>query len=125
MQDLLRQDYVLIELAKKAMHTGSGASSGAALRCSSGNVYTGVSLSGKGGACAEVIALGTAKASGETGFECIVVIGGPGGDKILAPCGGCRELLLGHCPDITVVLHIGQTGAKKVPVRELLPYYTQ
>jgi len=125
MRDLDRQDFVLIERAKKAIRACYGQSTsttGAALRCASGNVYTGVDIAGRGGACAEVIALGTARASGETGFECLVCVGGPESDKILPPCGSCRELLLAHCPEVEVILHIGQTGAKKLDVRELLPH---
>jgi len=128
MQELQRQDFVLIELAKKAMRAGydeRGSTMGAALRCGSGNVYTGVNIPGRNSVCAEVVALGTAKASGEKIFDSVVVVGGKNMDRIHTPCGNCRELLLVNCPDVRVIVHIGQSGAKKLSVRELLPYSSE
>ena len=124
MQELERQDFVLIELAKKAARTGGG-QRGSALRCESGKIYTGVDIAGSHGACAEIVALGTAKASGETAFNVLVAVGGEEAAKIQSPCGNCRQLLLAHCPQLEVILHMGQGGAKKVGVSELLPYYSQ
>ena len=121
MRELERQDFVLIELAKKAAKTGG--SSGCALRCESGKIYTGVDIAGVHGACAEVIALGTAKASGETSFNTLVAVGGEGPGKIQPPCGNCRQLLLEHCPQLEVILQMEQGGAKRVGVGELLPYH--
>ena len=125
MNDLERHDYVLIELAKKAAQLASeqgSQTSGAALRCGSGNVYTGVDICGDHGAHAEVVALGTAKASGETRFECLVVVGGNALDRIITPCGHCRQLLLEHCHGLEVIVHIEEHGAKKATTKELLPY---
>ena len=125
MRDLERQDYVLIELAKKAIRANydeKRSTVGAALRCGSGNVYTGVNIQGEHGACAEMIALGTAKASGEKEFDCMVAVGGGQSDKIYPPCGNCRQLLLTHCPGVRVIVHTGREGAKKLELPELLPY---
>jgi len=121
MSELERQDFVLIELAKKAAKVGA-AGTGAALRCGSGKIYTGVAIAGMYGACAEIIALGTAKASGETDFECMAAVGGEQTEQIRPPCGNCRQLLLAHAPRLEVILHIAGSGAKRFGLRELLPH---
>ncbi len=62
---------------------------GAAVRCKNGNVYLGVNVYLNHGACAEIIAIGTAITAGEREFDCIVAISGEG--DILPPCGNCRQ----------------------------------
>lgn len=124
MRELEKQDYILIELAKRAAKVageGEGVF-GAALRCGSGKIFTGVNIPGRYGACAEIIALGTAKASGETQLETLVTVGGKHADEIEPPCGNCRQLLLEHAPKLEVILQLEEGGAKKIKVRELLPY---
>ena len=39
---------------------------------------------------------------------------------VVPPCGACREMLLDHCPDASVIL-LGASGLTMGTVRELLP----
>jgi len=43
-----------------------------AIRCRNGNIYTGVNVYSNHGACAEMIAIGSAITNGEREFECLV-----------------------------------------------------
>lgn len=95
---------------------------GAAVRCASGRVYTGVNIETCGYApCAEPIALGAAICAGEREFEIIVAVAGGSEDgRVLSPCGNCRQLLADYAPDVMVILPIGEE-LLKVRATELLP----
>lgn len=124
MRELDKLDYVLIERAKKVIRENyreDWQTVGAAVRGKSGAVYSGVNVYSIHGACAEVVALGTALSSGEKGFDCIVAVGGRGSDKIFNPCGNCRQFMHDHCPDIEVIV-MTDMGVKKATVAELLPF---
>lgn len=94
---------------------------GAAVRCVNGNVYTGVNMYSLHGACAEVIAIGTAISCGEREFECVVAVGGNQSDLVYSPCGNCRQFLLDYAPNCRVIVTT-KDGRKKVKITELLPY---
>ncbi|MDO2411093.1 cytidine deaminase [Enterococcus faecium] len=89
---------------------------GAAVRCTNGNVYTGVNVYSNHGACAEIIALGTAISRGERDFECIVAVGGDHSDMIYSPCGNCRQFILEYAPDCEIIVST-EEGAKKSKLR--------
>ena len=79
---------------------------GAAIRCKSGNVYSGVHLESPGiDICAEPVALGMAISNGEREFDSIVAVAmGDGRDpQVLSPCGICRELIKYYGEDISVI----------------------
>lgn len=93
----------------------------AALRTTSGSIYSGVHLEayvGRIAVCAEAIALGAAATAGDTSIETIVAVNELG--EVVSPCGMCRELISDYAPEACVViLRSGQPV--KVPVMELLP----
>ena len=64
---------------------------GAAIRCKSGRIYTGVNVYSLHGACAEQVAIGAAVTNGERAFETIVAVRGKEGEEIIPPCGNCEE----------------------------------
>lgn len=104
---------------------------GAALRGTSGRIYTAVNLSaryvGQVDVCAEAVAVGMAMAAGERGLDSIVAVqrGSRGSrsprGRIVPPCGVCREMLNDYAPEVTVLL----AGPKGTTVRrkatDLLP----
>jgi cytidine deaminase len=93
----------------------------AALRTTSGRIYSGVHLEayvGRIAVCAEAIAIGAAATAGDTHIESIVAVNKLG--EIVSPCGMCRELISDYSPEAcVVVLRSGQPA--NVPVMELLP----
>ena len=93
----------------------------AALRTSSGSIFTGVHVEayvGRIAVCAEAIAIGAAATAGDTSIETIVAVNELG--EIVSPCGMCRELISDYSPEACVViLRSGQPVS--VPVMELLP----
>ena len=93
----------------------------AALRTTSGRIFSGVHLEanvGRIAVCAEAIAIGAAATAGDTSIETIVAVNELG--EIVSPCGMCRELIYDYSPEAcVVVLRSGQPV--NVPVRELLP----
>jgi cytidine deaminase len=115
----------LIDLANEARRRAyvpySNYSVGAALRTSSGRIYTGVNIENAAyptGICAERVAVFKAVSDGETKFEVIAVVTQNGG----TPCGSCRQVLSEFGMD-TVVLIADGTGklVKETSVADLLP----
>jgi cytidine deaminase len=95
---------------------------GAAVRCASGTIYTGVNIETCGfGPCAEPIALGAAISHGEREFVAIVAVSGWQADQpLLPPCGNCRQMLLDYAPEAMVILeHNGKLV--KASVKSLIP----
>ncbi len=97
---------------------------GAAVRCKSGKIYTGVNVYSLHGACAEQIAIGAAITDGEREFECIVAVRGKHGEEVLSPCGNCRQMLADYTPKCEVIISSGDDNYK-VLARELLPFAYQ
>ena len=99
---------------KKWLHTV-----GCALKTKSGKIYTGVNVDGIHGSCAEIVAIGNAISCGEKEFELIVAVYGKNGEqKILAPCGNCRQIM--YEIDKTIKVILDKNTAKAIT--ELLPY---
>ena len=99
---------------------------GAAVRTTTGEVFTGVNIDTCGyGPCAEPIAIGAAVAAGHPDVACLVAVSGRTGDlPVLAPCGNCRQLLADYAPDARVILP-GESGPAKVRAAALLPHAYQ
>ncbi len=94
---------------------------GAAVRSADGSVYGGINLYHfTGGPCAELVALGHARASGARELTTIVAVG-DGGRGPVGPCGRDRQVLLDHHPGIRVLLPTPE-GVRSVVVEDLMPY---
>ncbi len=96
---------------------------GAAMRCTSGKIYTGVHLESRAhDICAEAVTIGTAVSAGERQFDAIVAVTVKDGDPpvVLSPCGGCRELIRFYGDDIAV-LFIQDGQLRKARAADLLP----
>ena len=93
----------------------------AALRTTSGEIYTGVHVEayvGRITICAEAVAIGAAATAGDTKIHTIVAVNELG--DIVSPCGMCRELISDYSPEARVILQ-RQGEPITVPVLELLP----
>ena len=118
-------DEELVELAgearEKAYAPYSGFPVGAALETGEGEVYTGVNV--ENGVndlsiCAERVALFKAVSEGARDFSKLgVVCEG----EYCKPCGACRQTLLEHAPELTVLMGNLEGEFKSVQLKELLP----
>ena len=78
---------------------------GAALRASSGRIYTGCNVENATyglTVCAERVAIFKAISEGERGFDAIAVVTQT--DVLTPPCGACRQIIWEFCGDVPVVL---------------------
>lgn len=131
MQPLTDSDYEVIAAAQKAIQLNYDAihdnhTVGAAVRCKNGKIYAGVNVYSIHGACAEQIAIGTAITQGEREFETVVAVMGKDGEKIIPPCGNCRQIMFEYMPECEVIISVeGQN--RKIKAKELLPfpYYSE
>ena len=108
MKSLEERDRALIEAAGAAIRRNYDGENfhhtvGAAVRCGSGAVYTGVNVYSIHGACA------------------IAAVRGKDGSELLPPCGNCRQLLADYAPECEVILPVNGV-AQKVPAKDLLPF---
>ncbi|MGA9865602.1 MAG: cytidine deaminase [Acetobacteraceae bacterium] len=101
----------------------------AAVRGRDGRVWTGIHLGatvGRMSVCAEPIAVGRALLEGDGTVATIVAVRHPKPEEtdremaVVSPCGACREMIMDHCPDASVILRDG-AALVKVPARLLLP----
>ena len=121
---LSREDKALIESAKGVIRENYDSVNwwhtvGAAVRVRNGRVYVGVNCdSVSHGACAEVIAIGSAVTAGEREFDTIVAVRGGECEKILPPCGNCRQMMYSYDKNMNVIVDEDTT----VNVSELLKY---
>lgn len=77
---------------------------GAAVRAADGRIFTGVNLYHfTGGPCAELVALGAARAAGATELTHIVAVGNHG-RGVKSPCGRDRQILADHYPEVRVIV---------------------
>lgn len=124
-QQLDNKDQKLIEAAKEVLlknydpvrHTV-----GAAVICSTGNIYTGINIEACGyGPCAEPIAIGAAFTNGEREIIAITAVcKKDDGFLVLSPCGNCRQLLMDYSPN-AMVLFFYEGKVLKTQARNLLP----
>lgn len=121
--ELSPADQELVEAARLTVEENSDGATytmGAAVRAADGRIFTGINVYHfTGGPCAELVALGAARAAGARDLTAIVAVG-DGGRGPQAPCGRDRQVLADLHPDISVILPTPQ-GVRRVPVRELLP----
>jgi cytidine deaminase len=115
----------LLELANEARRRAyapySNYQVGAALRTSSGRVYTGCNVENAAyptSMCAERVAVFKAVSEGERKFEVIAVVTPNGG----SPCGGCRQVLAEFGLDTIVLIGDGEGRLiQETTVADLLP----
>ena len=97
---------------------------GAAVRADDGRVFVGVNLYHfTGGPCAELVALGCARAGGATGVTAIVAVGNHGRGPV-GPCGLDRQVLLDYYQGIRVLLPTPE-GVRSVLIEDLVPLATR
>ena len=115
----------LIDLANQARNHAyvpySNYRVGAALRTTSGRIFTGVNVENAAyptTMCAERVAVFKAVSEGEKEFQAIAVVTDNGG----SPCGGCRQVLAEFGLDTIVLIADGQGKLhKEMTVSQLLP----
>ncbi|ACF14765.1 cytidine deaminase [Chloroherpeton thalassium ATCC 35110] len=110
------------EAMKMAIAPYSKFQVGAALKASSGNVYTGQNIESASfglSMCAERVALFKALSEGERGFSEIVITSSS--DDFCPLCGACRQVLLEFAGNISVIMVNGKGEMKKQKLQKLLP----
>ncbi|MGH8776962.1 MAG: cytidine deaminase family protein [Jiangellaceae bacterium] len=121
-------EWELIELARATIDTNTDTgpdqdgvhTMGAAVRAVDGRTFAGVNLYHfTGGPCAELVALGAARAGGARELTTIVAVGNHGRGPV-GPCGRDRQVLLDYHPDIRVILPT-EVGVRSVSIRDLMP----
>ncbi len=109
LRPLTPDDLALIELARRTVDENTDGpdgiyTMGAAVRAADGRLYTGINLYHfTGGPCAELVALGHARASGARDLTTIVAVGNEN-RGLFAPCGRDRQILVDYHPGIRVLL---------------------
>jgi cytidine deaminase len=94
---------------------------GAAVRVAGGATYAGVNLYHfTGGPCAELVALGSARAHGAGQITHIVAVGKQGRGPA-SPCGRDRQVLLDYFPGIRVIVPTPE-GLRSVVIEDLIPF---
>ena len=124
-QQLDNKDQKLIEAAKEVLlknYDPMRHTVGAAVICSTGNIYTGINIEACGyGPCAEPIAIGAAFTYGEREITAITAVcKKDDGYLVLSPCGNCRQLLMDYSPN-AMVLFSYEGKVFKTQARNLLP----
>lgn len=121
-------DQELIDLARAVVDANTDGEDGvhtvgAAVRAADGTMYAGINVYHfTGGPCAELVALGNARASGARELTTIVAVGN-GGRGVIGPCGRDRQVLFDYHPGIRVILPTAH-GVGSVPIQELVPFAT-
>jgi cytidine deaminase len=127
-QELTLDDLELIELARQIVDASTDSeygvyTMGAAVRGADGTMYGGINLYHfTGGPCAELVALGHARASGARELSAIVAVGNYGRGPV-GPCGRDRQVLLDYHPNIRVILPTAE-GVRSVRIKDLIPLGT-
>ena len=94
----------------------------AGILANSGNMYFGANCDSVHGTCAEVVAYVNAVLANEKELLTIVAasVRGQGNERVIVPCGNCRQILMENVPMINVV--INESGQlRKCSISDLLP----
>ena len=122
---LTPEDLELIEFARQIVDANTDGEDGvhtmgAAVRGVDGTMYGGINLYHfTGGPCAELVALGHARASGARELSAIVAVGNCGRGPV-GPCGRDRQILFDYHPGIRVILPTPE-GIRSVTITDLMP----
>ncbi|MEU4348105.1 cytidine deaminase [Streptomyces sp. NPDC023838] len=127
--ELTAADRELIEFARAIVDANTDGEAGvhtmgAAVRAADGTMYGGINLYHfTGGPCAELVALGNARASGARELSTIVAVGNMG-RGVVGPCGRDRQVLFDYHPDIRVILPTARGVVATVRIKDLMPFVT-
>lgn len=117
---------LLIDAAKQARENAHAPYSdfrvGAALRSSSGRIFSGCNVENASYGltmCAERVAIFKAISEGERGFSALVVV--TDADLLTPPCGACRQLIWEFCGDIPVTIANLKGQTDVVQMKDLFP----
>ena len=123
------EDLELVEFAKETIDANTDAgpdedgahTMGAAVREADGRMFAGVNLFHfTGGPCAELVALGVARAEGGQEITTIVAVGNH--DRgVIGPCGRDRQVLFDYYPGVRVLLPTAE-GVRVATVEALMPF---
>jgi cytidine deaminase len=122
---LTPEDLELIAFARRIVDANTDGEDGvhtmgAAVRGVDGTMYGGINLYHfTGGPCAELVALGHARASGARELSAIVAVGNCGRGPV-GPCGRDRQVLFDYHPRIRVILPTPE-GIRSVKITDLIP----
>jgi len=124
-RELTPEDIELIEFAREIVDANTDGEDGiytmgAAVRSADGRMHGGINVYHfTGGPCAELVALGHARASGARELTTIVAVGNCGRGPV-GPCGRDRQVLFDYHPGIRVILPTPE-GIRSVEIRHLMP----
>jgi cytidine deaminase len=130
---LTTDDHALIAAAREALerhHRPFWHTVGAAIRGRDGRIWTGIHIGatvGRLAICAEAIAFGRSVLEGDGTIDTVVAVRYPKPEEddrelaVVSPCGGCRELILDHANEASVILKDKGQFAK-LPISALLPF---
>ncbi len=116
---------ILIAAASKARDNAFAPNSkykvGAAVLCENDNIVVGCNVENSQflqiGTCAEVTCLHSARAQGFKRFEMLAIVSENG----VAPCGTCREAIMDHNPEMTLILAKSDGTSQTLQIKDLLP----
>ena len=125
--EITEEDKELIDIALEKLENNYDGEKynhtvGAAIKCKNGKIYSGVNCDGIHGSCAEYITMGIAISAGERDFDTIVAVHKDFPNKVIAPCGNCRQMLIEYGTDIKVILNDYENNLVKVGIKDLLPF---
>jgi cytidine deaminase len=117
---------LLVTAAKQARENAHAPYSnfrvGAALRSTSGRIFTGCNVENASYGltmCAERVAIFKAISEGERGFSALAVV--TDADVLTPPCGACRQLIWEFCGDIPVTIANLKGQTDVVHMKDLFP----
>jgi cytidine deaminase len=126
--ELSDEDEQLIALARQTIDRNTDAgpdedgihTMGAAVRAAHGRMFPAVNVYHfTGGPCAELVALGAARAAGARELTTIVAVGNHDRGPV-SPCGRDRQVLFDYHPEIRVILP-AQGGLRSIWIADLMP----
>ena len=100
----------------------SGFRVGAALLTSKGKYYLGCNIENLSlslSICAERVAFLKALSEGEREFSALCLVSD--NEKIITPCGACRQLIWEFAPELTIIMGNSKGEIKQVKIADLLP----
>jgi cytidine deaminase len=97
---------------------------GAAVACANGTIFSGCNVENAAlpnGTCAETAAIAQMIAAGEHRIEAILLVGD--GDRLVTPCGGCRQRICEFADEATLIHSAGPDGLRQsFTLAQLLPF---
>ncbi|MBP3329269.1 MAG: cytidine deaminase [Clostridia bacterium] len=112
-----------VEAQKNSYSPYSDFPVGAALLCSTGEIFTGVNVENVSFGltnCAERTAIFKAISEGKRNFEAIAIVGK---DTYLSPCGACRQVMAEFCDkDFRVIFAKNENDYIIKTLGEILPF---